>query len=167
MTTRFLIYGANGYTGDSDRAGRRSRAGQRPVARRAKPGRRRAARPEAGPRVAPSPWTTRKAVDAGIAGMASSCTAPARSPRTSRRWSTPACGRGSHYLDITGEVMVFEAVAARDAEAKAAGVMLLPGAGFDVVPSDCLAAHLHARLPSAKRLRLAFRPSGGCRGGRR
>jgi short subunit dehydrogenase-like uncharacterized protein len=40
-------------------------------------------------------------------------------------------------------------------------VMLLPGAGYDVVPSDCLAAHLHQRLPSATRLRLAFRPSGG------
>ncbi|MGH8105429.1 MAG: saccharopine dehydrogenase NADP-binding domain-containing protein, partial [Arenimonas sp.] len=49
---------------------------------------------------------------------------------------------GTHYLDITGEVTVFESLAARDQEAKAAGVMLLPGAGFDVVPSDCLAAHL-------------------------
>ncbi|MFB6177853.1 MAG: saccharopine dehydrogenase, partial [Halobaculum sp.] len=37
-----------------------------------------------------------------------------------------------------------------------AGVMLLPGAGFAVVPSNCLAAHLHERLPSADRLRLAF-----------
>jgi short subunit dehydrogenase-like uncharacterized protein len=67
----------------------------------------------------------------------------------------------AHYLDITGEVMVFAAVAARDAEARAAGVMLLPGAGYDVVPSDCLAAHLHQRLPAATRLRLAFRPGGG------
>jgi short subunit dehydrogenase-like uncharacterized protein len=39
--------------------------------------------------------------------------------------------------------------------------MLLPGAGFDVVPSDCLAAHLKARLPSATRLRLGFQ--GGAR----
>jgi short subunit dehydrogenase-like uncharacterized protein len=67
----------------------------------------------------------------------------------------------AHYLDITGEVMVFAKVAARDREAREAGVMLLPGAGFDVVPSDCLAAHLHQRLPSATRLRLAFKPSGG------
>ena len=42
-----------------------------------------------------------------------------------------------------------EALAARDAEARAAGIMVLPGAGFDVVPSDCLAAHLKRRLPSA------------------
>jgi short subunit dehydrogenase-like uncharacterized protein len=52
-----------------------------------------------------------------------------------------ACLRNRvHYLDITGEIDVFEALAARHAEAKARGVMLLPGVGFDVAPSDCLAA---------------------------
>jgi short subunit dehydrogenase-like uncharacterized protein len=72
-----------------------------------------------------------------------------------------ACLRaGAHYLDITGEIEVFERLFARDAEARAAGVMLLPGAGFDVVPSDCLAAHLKRRLPSATHLALAFLPSG-------
>jgi short subunit dehydrogenase-like uncharacterized protein len=65
-----------------------------------------------------------------------------------------------HYLDITGEVGVFEAVAGRDSEAMAAGVMLLPGAGFDVVPSDCLAAHLGRRLPSATKLALGFQALG-------
>ena len=65
-----------------------------------------------------------------------------------------------HYLDITGEISVFEALAARDTEAMAAGILLLPGAGFDVVPSDCLAAHLHRRLPAAKHLTLAFRGIG-------
>jgi short subunit dehydrogenase-like uncharacterized protein len=73
-----------------------------------------------------------------------------------------ACLRArAHYLDITGEVSVFAALAGRDAQARAAGVMVLPGAGFDVVPSDCLAAHLHHRLPDATHLRLAFRPSSG------
>jgi short subunit dehydrogenase-like uncharacterized protein len=72
-----------------------------------------------------------------------------------------ACLRARvHYLDITGEIEVFEALWARDAEARAAGVMLLPGAGFDVVPSDCLAAHLAARLPSATHLRLALSVGG-------
>lgn len=60
----------------------------------------------------------------------------------------------THYLDITGEIAVFEALAARDAEAKRAGVMLLPGVGFDVVPSDCLAAHVARRLPDADDLKL-------------
>lgn len=67
----------------------------------------------------------------------------------------------THYLDITGEVAVFEAIAKRDTEAKAAGVMLLPGVGFDVVPSDCLAAHLKSRMPDATQLSLAFQIVGG------
>jgi short subunit dehydrogenase-like uncharacterized protein len=61
-----------------------------------------------------------------------------------------------HYLDITGEIAIFESCAARDAEAKKAGVMLMPGTGFDVVPTDCLAAHLKQRLPGAIRLALGF-----------
>ena len=66
-----------------------------------------------------------------------------------------ACLRNRvHYLDITGEIDVFEALAARDAEAKARGVMLLPGVGFDVAPSDCLAAHLKRRLPDAHDLKI-------------
>jgi short subunit dehydrogenase-like uncharacterized protein len=55
---------------------------------------------------------------------------------------------------------VFEALAARDADARRAGVVLLPGVGFDVVPSDCLAGHLKRRLPTATRLALAFRSAG-------
>lgn len=61
-----------------------------------------------------------------------------------------------HYLDITGEIAVFEAMAGRESRAKEAGIMVMPGVGFDVVPSDCLAKHLKNRLPSATRLTLAF-----------
>ncbi len=73
-----------------------------------------------------------------------------------------ACLRvGRHYLDITGEIQVFEALASLDHEARQAGIMLLPGIGFDVVPTDCLAAHLKQRLPSASALTLAIGMSGG------
>lgn len=66
-----------------------------------------------------------------------------------------ACLRTStHYLDITGEIAVFEALATRDAEARMAGIMLLPGVGFDVVPSDCLAAHIKRRQPDAQDLKM-------------
>ncbi len=68
-----------------------------------------------------------------------------------------ACLRtGKHYLDITGEIAVFEAMARRDEQAKEAGIMIMSGVGFDVVPSDCLALHLKNRLPSATNLTLAF-----------
>ncbi len=68
---------------------------------------------------------------------------------------------GIHYLDITGEIAVFEAVFAHHERAKARGAALLPGVGFDVVPTDCLAAKLHAALPDATHLDLAFVNVGG------
>lgn len=68
-----------------------------------------------------------------------------------------AClARGVHYLDITGEIEVFERCAALGAKAESAGIMLLPGAGFDVVPSDCLARHVADHLPGATHLALAI-----------
>jgi short subunit dehydrogenase-like uncharacterized protein len=67
---------------------------------------------------------------------------------------------GIHYLDITGEIHVYEGLSARDADARAKAVMLLPGVGFDVLPTDCLAVHLKQRLPSATHLTLAFRTQG-------
>lgn len=81
--------------------------------------------------------------------------------RTSRPMADACLAAGAHYLDITGEIGVFEALAARSEEARSAGIMLLPGAGFDVVPSDCLAAHLKRRLPDATHLVLAFQSTGG------
>lgn len=62
----------------------------------------------------------------------------------------------THYLDITGEIDVFESVSLRDDDAREAGIVLLPGAGFDVVPTDCVAAILKNALPTATHLDLAF-----------
>ncbi|MCG3166105.1 MAG: hypothetical protein POELPBGB_01881 [Bacteroidia bacterium] len=67
---------------------------------------------------------------------------------------------GTHYLDITGEIVVFEGAAAKNEVAKKAGIMLMPGTGFDVVPSDCLAAYLKKQLPDATSLKLAFTTLG-------
>jgi short subunit dehydrogenase-like uncharacterized protein len=67
---------------------------------------------------------------------------------------------GTHYLDITGEIAVFESLKEQDTEAKAAGIVVMPGVGFDVVPSDCLAVYLKQRLPTATHLAMAFRSSG-------
>lgn len=63
---------------------------------------------------------------------------------------------GAHYLDITGEIDVFEAIHAMGDLAKKAGVVLCPGVGFDVIPTDCLAACLKEALPDAVGLSLAF-----------
>lgn len=68
---------------------------------------------------------------------------------------------GTHYLDITGEIQVFAKGAKRDQAAKAAGIMIMPGVGFDVVPTDCMAAFLHQQMPDATHLQLAFAWKGG------
>jgi len=69
--------------------------------------------------------------------------------------------RRTHYLDVTGEIGVFEAIARRDAEARAAGILLLPGVGFDVVASDCLAAHVASQVEEPTLLRIAIAGVGG------
>lgn len=70
-----------------------------------------------------------------------------------------------HYIDITGEIPVFQYCHEQDMRARAAGIMICPGAGFDIVPTDCLAASLKERLPDADRIDIAFnfgtRPSIG------
>lgn len=99
-------------------------------------------------------------IDRGLEGFGAVLNCAGPFSRTARPM-VEACLRSRvHYLDITGELTVFETLAARDAEAKAAGVMFLPGVGFDVVPSDCLAAHLKWRLPTATHLRLGFQSLG-------
>ena len=78
------------------------------------------------------------------------------------RQMVEACLRTKrHYVDISGEIEGFEALAKLSEEAKEAGIMLLPGGGFDVVPSDCLAAYLKGRLPTATHFRLFLRGVGG------
>lgn len=62
----------------------------------------------------------------------------------------------THYIDITGEIEVFEYAVSLNQKAKSAGIMLMPGVGFDVVPTDCLASYLWQKLPDAKNLKLAF-----------
>ena len=62
----------------------------------------------------------------------------------------------THYLDITGELQVFSDCRDRDAEARETGIIICPGVGFDVIPTDCLAAALKEALPDATHLILGF-----------
>ncbi len=80
---------------------------------------------------------------------------------TSKAMIDACLAAGVHYLDITGEIAVFESVFKRDSEAKQRGIILLPGVGFDVVPTDAMAAALHKRMPDATDLWLAFASIAG------
>jgi short subunit dehydrogenase-like uncharacterized protein len=68
-----------------------------------------------------------------------------------------ACLRkGVHYLDVTGEVPVLDMAQRHGAEAYRRGVMIMPAVGFDVVPSDGLAAHVLRRSRSPRRLSIGI-----------
>ena len=73
-----------------------------------------------------------------------------------------ACLRNAaHYLDLSGRVEGFEYAHDLHNEAIQQQVMLMPGVGFDVVPSDCLVAHLKEQLPDATHLTLAIAMQNG------
>jgi short subunit dehydrogenase-like uncharacterized protein len=80
---------------------------------------------------------------------------------TSRPMLAACLRTGTHYLDITGEIAVLEDIHSRKNEIRDARIVAIPAVGFDVVPTDCLAAMLKRDLPSATHLKLAFRPSAG------
>ncbi len=63
---------------------------------------------------------------------------------------------GAHYLDITGEISVYESLFVLDEQAKNAGIVILPGVGFDIVPSDCLCKYVSAQCPDATQLEVVI-----------
>jgi short subunit dehydrogenase-like uncharacterized protein len=150
-----MIYGANGYTGALV-ARRASARGVAPLLAGRDPAAIAALAGELGAPHRCFALDDAAAIDAGLRGVTVvlNCAGPFSATAAPL---VDACLRArAHYLDITGEIAVLEGLSARHAEAAAAGVTVLPGAGFDVVPSDCLAAHVARRLPAATDLVLAF-----------
>jgi short subunit dehydrogenase-like uncharacterized protein len=150
-----LIYGANGYTGELV-ARRAAALGVPAVLGGRNGGEIRALAAELGREHRVFALDDGAAVDRALAGVTVVLNCAGPFSRTAAPLIDACLRARAHYLDITGELAVLEAIAGRDAAARAAGVTLLPGAGFDVVPSDCLAAHVARRLPSATHLTLAF-----------
>jgi short subunit dehydrogenase-like uncharacterized protein len=150
----WMIYGANGYTGDLI-AREAVRRGHRPIlaGRTAKPVQALATELGCEARV-----FDLEHPDLSGVSLVLHCAGPFS--HTSAPMVRACLDARAHYLDITGEISVFESIFRRDAEAKERGVVLLPGVGFDVVPTDCLAAALHAKMPDATELWLAFASAG-------
>lgn len=80
---------------------------------------------------------------------------------TARQLMDAAIEAGVHYLDTTAEFDTFALAESKDAEASRAGVMVMSGTGWDVVPSDSLALHTARRVPDAEKLTIALRVTGG------
>ncbi len=161
MTERpLLIYGANGYTGELV-AREAVRRGTAPILAGRNEGAVAALASELGLPHRSFGLDDSAALHRGVDGVAAVLHCAGPFVLTSRPMVDACLAGGAHYLDITGEIAVFEAVLRRGREAAEAGVALLPGVGFDVVPTDCLAARLAAALPDASELTLAFTSEGG------
>ncbi len=77
---------------------------------------------------------------------------------TSRPMIDACIASRAHYFDITGEALVFEHAHSQAVSnaATRADVIVCPGTGFDVVPTDCVARALVEAMPGAVSLELAF-----------
>jgi short subunit dehydrogenase-like uncharacterized protein len=153
-----LIYGATGYTG---RLVARLAAdyGMKPVLAARSPEVARIAR-ELGLEHRVFALDAPTDIDRALAGISVVVHCAGPFIHTSRPMADACIRNRVHYVDITGEIEVFEALHARAADARAAGITLMPGSGFDVVPSDCLAAYLKQKLPAATHLMLGIKGSG-------
>lgn len=166
MAKNFLIYGANGYTGELI-ARLAKEKGMKPILAGRSAEKIEPLAKELGFESRAFSLEDTAALDAALneVDFVIHCAGPFS--LTSKQMVEACLRTGRHYLDITGEIAVFESMAARDKKAQEAGIMLMPGVGFDVVPSDCLAAHLKRRLPTATNLTLAFMGLGGISHGTR
>ena len=159
MTSSFLIYGANGYTGELT-ARFAVKRGLYPVlaGRNAAELEGLANRLDLEHRIFGLNET--EVMDHALSSVDAVLNCAGPFLHTHKQMVAACLRTATHYLDITGEIAVYSALYGMDVEAKEKEVMLLPGIGFDVVPSDCLAAHLKRRLPTATQLALAFRSIG-------
>lgn len=151
----WMIYGANGYTG-ALMVAHAVALGLQPIVagRREAPIRTLAGRHGLAYRVFSLDDAT--AAERGLAGIGTLLLAAGPFSATSGPAIAACLKTRTHYIDISGEAAVFEAAQLHDAAARQAGIVILPGAGFDVVPSDCLALALRQALPDARRLSLAI-----------
>lgn len=156
----WMIYGANGYTGELT-AREAVRRGLRPIlaGRNAQALRALGAELDLPTRV--FGLDDPNALRTGLQGMGLVLHCAGPFSATSAPMLEACLAVGAHYLDITGEIDVFAHCHAQDARAREAGIVVLPGAGFDVVPTDCLAALLKREMPDAQSLVLAFEAGGG------
>jgi short subunit dehydrogenase-like uncharacterized protein len=151
-----VLYGAYGYTGGLV-ARRAVELGRPPIVAGRDEARVRARAGELDLPARVFALDDRTALDAALADVAAVVLVAGPFSATSAPVVDACLRAGVHYLDVTGEIDVFSACEARDDAARAAGCVLMPGVGFDVVASDCLAAALHEALPDATRLALAVR----------
>lgn len=150
--SRALLYGATGYTG---RAIAHTLAGELDLVLAGR-------NPDAVRAVAEPlglPWRAfalddPQALGAGLAGITVVLHAAGPFLSTAMPMLDACLASGAHYLDLGGEWRVIEALMARDAEARAAGIAVLPGTALTPAAMDCLLLAAVERWPDTRALKL-------------
>lgn len=152
---KWLLYGANGYTGELI-AREAARRGLRPIlaGRNAAKVNALAKELNLDARVFALADQTATLIALEDVALVLNCAGPFS--KTAGLMMQACLASHAHYVDITGEIDVFELAHSLHDKAVRARSVLCPGAGFDVVPTDCIAACLREALPDATHLSLAF-----------
>lgn len=160
MENSFLLYGANGYTGELI-ARHSSQYGLKPVLA----GRREEVIAPLAKKLGFSylifDLNDTAALERALTAHKLVLHAAGPFQHTAKQMADACLRTRTHYIDINGDIAVFEMLKKYDQDAKTANIMIMPGAGFDVVPTDCLALHLKNKMPDAVDLKLCFATMGG------
>jgi short subunit dehydrogenase-like uncharacterized protein len=160
----FLIYGAYGYTGELI-ARQAVARGHRPVLAGRDRQKLQALASELGLPSLVLGLEDRAALIRALEPVDAVCHAAGPFVHTSGPLVEACLAAHTSYLDITGELPVFDALFQHHTQAQRQGVALISGVGFDVVPTDCLARFVADRVEGASQLEIAFavlgRPSAG------
>ena len=158
--SNWIIYGANGYTGELI-AREAVRQGLKPTLAGRNKAKVETLAQELGLTYQAFGLDNVEAVSEHIKGfkLVMHCAGPFSA--TSKPMMEACIKAGAHYLDITGEISVFELAQSLNAQAQQADIVLCPGVGFDVIPTDCVAAKLKEVLPDATHLALGFDSKSG------
>lgn len=142
----WLLYGATGYTGRLIAAAA-VKAGLQPILGGRNEATLRALAESLGLKHRVCDLEQRASLDRALSGVRLVLNAAGPFAITTAPLAGACLLNGVHYLDIASEVADLRALHRMHERAVEAGVMLLPGVGFGVLPTDCLALSVFQRRP--------------------
>lgn len=154
-----LIYGASGYTGRMA-AGYAKAAGLNVIAAGRDQSKITRVATELGISSKVFSLDDEKVIDQALAGVSVilNCAGPYH--RTAKALMHASLRTGCHYLDMAAELDSYQLAEQLDAEAKAAGVMLLPGSGGSVAMLGCLAGFAAEQIAQPCQVSIALHVTG-------
>ncbi|RWY76049.1 saccharopine dehydrogenase family protein [Rhizobium sp. WSM1325] len=158
--TKLMIYGATGYTGRM--ATEHAKAAGTPIVLA---GRNQATlsklSADLGAEYRVFGFDGADAIDDGLGGISVLLNCAGPFMRTADPLMKAAIRNGVHYLDTAAELDSYRLAEMLDEDAKAAGVMLMPGGGGSVAMLGSLAGHAVSRVKDPRKIRIALHVAGG------